>query len=48
MGGELKEITKDELEDLSIEELVDIKVETEDIIMDLEETISNCDKVLNL
>ena len=37
MGGELKEITKDELEDLSIEELVDIKVETEDIIMDLED-----------
>lgn len=47
MDKDLREITEEELKNLSTEELADLKVETEDMIEDLDEIIARCDKILN-
>lgn len=40
-------LSKELVEKLSIDELVDLKIETDDLTNDLEDIIRRCDKVLN-
>lgn len=39
-------INKDELNELSTEELVDLKVELNDVLQEIEDLIAECDEVL--
>ena len=40
-------LSKELVEKLSIDELVDLKIEADDLTNDLEDIIRRCDKVLN-
>lgn len=43
MENEILELTNQELEELTPEELVDLKFELEDMLKRIEEIIKNCD-----
>lgn len=40
-------VTQEDLEELTIEELVDLKVEAENLIEDIDELIEKCDELIN-
>lgn len=40
-------VTQEELKELTIEELVDLKVETENLIEDIDELLEKCDELIN-
>ncbi len=46
MDNEILSIEKEDLEDLSVEELVDLKIELEDMLQEVENLIAECDDVL--
>lgn len=43
----MERIKKEDLENLTPEELADLKVETEELLSDIEEMIKECDEHLN-
>lgn len=47
MEEKLSKITEEELKEMSIEEIADLKVETENMIEELNNIIDMCDEVLN-
>ncbi len=47
MEKRLSQITKEELKEMSMEEIADLKVETEDMIQKLDDIIDMCDEILN-
>lgn len=47
MDNNMLKVTQEELNELSIEELVDLKIETESLLGDIDELIENCDDILN-
>ena len=47
MEKNLSQITEEELKQMSIEEIADLKVETENIIERLNDLIDMCDEALN-
>ena len=46
MEEEVLSINKDELKNLSAEELVDLKIELDDILREIDNLIAECDEVL--
>ncbi len=46
MDEEILSINKEDLTELSIEELVDLKIELDDILRKIDELIAECDEVL--
>ena len=46
MEEEVLSINKDELKNLSAEELVDLKIELDDILREIDNLIAECDVVL--
>lgn len=46
MDEEILSINKEELTELSIDELVDLKIELDDILRKIDELIAECDEVL--
>lgn len=46
MNEETLVINKEELDELSAEELVDLKIELNDILQEIEDLIAECDEVL--
>lgn len=47
MEKRLSEITEEELKQMSLEEIADLKVETENIIQKLNDLIEICEETLN-
>ncbi len=47
MEERLSQITKEELKQMSIEEIADLKVETEEMIQKLDDMIDMCNEILN-
>ena len=47
MEEKLSQITKEELKQMSIEEIADLKVETEEMIQKLDDMIDMCNEILN-
>lgn len=45
--SELADIKKEDLDKLTPEELADLKVETEELKMDIEDLIEKCDELLS-
>lgn len=39
-------INKDELDELSVEELVDLKIELNDVLQEIENLIAECDEAI--
>lgn len=47
MEEKLSQITKEELKQMSMEEIADLKVETENMIQRLDDIIDMCNEALN-
>lgn len=47
MDENLLDITDEQLEGLSVDELVDLKVDLEDLIDKIDDLIEDCDEVIN-
>lgn len=47
MKKRLSQITKEELKEMSMEEIADLKVETEEMIQKLDDMIDMCNEILN-
>ena len=47
MDENILDISEEELEGLSVEELVDLKVDLEDLIDRINDLIEECDEVIN-
>lgn len=43
---EILNINKDDLQNMSVDELVDLKIELDDMLREVEELIAECDDVL--
>lgn len=47
MEENMLNISKEQLEELSVEELVDLKVEVDDLMNKINDTLKECDEALN-
>lgn len=47
MENDFINITKEDLENLSLEELADLKIELDDLVLKVNDMLNTCDDILN-